>query len=147
MQYSSCTYIERSSHTNTRSHPAPVMRTTYEPSRAKKSTLQSWWALRDYPPPSPGMVRLCPRLWEAWVISLIAGSYLLLDIHVLAYVGYVYHLYDRSRKGSLCFCLVNGSVYLQGYRSKYKYRQQFAPIVMTPYEGRSCPRGHHQDSN
>ncbi|CAM9423153.1 unnamed protein product, partial [Hapterophycus canaliculatus] len=50
---------------------------------------KDWWALRDYPPPGPGMVRLCPRLWQAWVVGLVAGSVLLLDRDVSVYAGFV----------------------------------------------------------
>lgn len=46
-----------------------------------------WWAMRDYPPPSPTMVRVCPRLWQAWIVGLIAGSVLLLENDVWVYAG------------------------------------------------------------
>lgn len=55
--------------------------------------MEPWWALRDHPPPSPGMVRLCPWLWQAWVLVLVAGSALLLEHDIWIYAGWV----DRSR--------------------------------------------------
>lgn len=53
------------------------------------SSSKDWWALRDYPPPSPALSRLCPLLWQAWVVCLIAGSALLMGHNVLTYVGFV----------------------------------------------------------
>lgn len=49
----------------------------------------SWWALRDNPPPSPRMARLCPRLWQAWVVGLVAGCVLLLGQDIWIYAGWV----------------------------------------------------------
>lgn len=53
----------------------------------KVSPSKDWWALRDYPPPSPALSWLCPLLWQAWVVCLVAGSALLMGHDVLTYVG------------------------------------------------------------
>eukprot|EP00904_Undaria_pinnatifida_P004044 jgi/Undpi1/13640/HiC_scaffold_9.g03294.m1 len=61
------------------------------PSQQSRTVSRSkdWWALRDYPPPSPALRRLCPLLWKVWVVFLVAGSALLLDHDVFTYVGFV----------------------------------------------------------
>ncbi|CAB1112035.1 unnamed protein product [Ectocarpus sp. CCAP 1310/34] len=61
--------------------------------RSKEVPGTDWWALRDYPPPDPGTARLCPRLWQAWVAGLIAGSMFLLEFDIWVYVGFVASLF------------------------------------------------------
>lgn len=62
--------------------------TTEQTNSSTEAAAGGWWVIREHSPPT-SVERLCPLLWQTWVVGLVAGSILLLDAHILVYAGWV----------------------------------------------------------
>lgn len=123
---------------------APVPSSNCNPPINVYDRQATWWALKDNRPPEPGMVNLSPRVWQAWVVSLIAGSVLLLKQDMWTYTGCVWGTVACVFEWSYCcpaaavglaglslhrVCIQSRTFFSANFRSRFRSRHTLYLIL------------------